>query len=385
MSEMYIKILIYISMILTAFVPECAYALIGIMIMLLVFEIDIEEIKQALKSDKMLILMTLVIIFSSALSKLWYISVFFSMCFLMNVIFSFTVSKYISLRDVSKVFFIIIIIAIIVSVIGIFQKLTFNGSIPASWVDNSVYNINFRAYSTFNNPNVLSFYLSLSIIISVIWGRNCTGKFVKNTCLISGILSIICICLTYSRGSWISICIAFIVLSFMDRRYVKYAVVISFTLIFFDIFSGVFRMLPSNIKMDSSVRYRFELWKASFMIIKKNLIIGIGPGVLWDYILQYTYSIKPFVTHAHNLYIEILLDGGILAFLFFVGFISNIWNIISKDLLEDSFKGIISTISFTFYILILVNGIIDATCIQPEVSLFLWFFIGINRVMYIKK
>ena len=287
------------------------------------------------------------------------------------------VSKYLKKEDIKFIIYIILILGILVSLIGLYQLLAIN-KIPDSWLDSRLYSINVRVYSTFYNPNILAVFLNLVIITSVVTIINNIKKFNKTLAYVAILSSTLCHLFTYSRGGWISLVVALFILVFKDKKYLKYVLFFAFTFVLFDYFSGAHRLVIGNIQSDSSINYRFEIWKASIKIIRDYPLLGIGPGITWDYLPKYSEFIKAYVSHVHNIYLRVLVDIGFLGFLFFVLFIVEVWRILKFNIDEGSPIGEVCTISVAYYIVLLTNGLIDDVLSSSQISIYFWVLVGIN-------
>jgi len=366
--------LIFIILALGAISPLLAYFTMGILFTVLIGYKQEKVIWKFLLENKILLLMIISMVFSSLFSELPYISILFSILYIMKVLFGVTISCYLNEEHHNKIINLLMCLGIIVSSIGIFQYFH-DGYMPKSWIDNNTYNINFRAYSTFFNPNILSVFLNLVILSGVVWieyNKNNKDNFLAALCII---LSTICQLFTYSRNGWMSLCVSFIAMSLNNKKYMKYAVLFLVIFITFDFLGDTGRLLPQNIIADSSLDYRIKIWTAALKIIKDNLIIGIGTGTFWEKAPLYSDEIKSYVSHAHNIFLQKLLDAGTVGLFLFIWFIKYLWNIIK----ENTHKGkCINTIAFGFFVTLLSNGFLDAICFQAQISIYVWTFIGVS-------
>lgn len=374
------KYLIYLIIILGAFFPIASYVLMGIIIINIILLKKEQEIIIKLRNNIILLMMVISMILSSIFSEIWYVSVFFSIFFIIQVLFSISVSIFLDESDFSRVLSIIMYLGLAVSVIGLFQYYFQIGNIQKSWIDKNVYNIDFRVYSTFFNPNILAIFLNLTIITSVVSITETNKTRILVPAAICTMTSTVCLLLTYSRGGWIPLCISFVLLGIFDRRYLKYIVVFGAIFGGFDYASDVGRLMPQKIVIDSSVGYRIKLWKASFDIIQDNPILGIGKGTVWNKIPEYSNTITAYVSHVHNVFLQILVDTGVVGATVFVIFIKDIWNRIKLNIKKKQSIGLITKVSLGFYVTLIVNGFFDAVCLQSQISIFVWFLIGINFI-----
>ncbi len=378
-----IKINIYMILITAAFSPVIAYVFMGILFTVIILFKQGFNVLFNIKNNKILLILIGLVMFTSVISELWYISIFFGVIFIIKILFSQTVSIYFNDKDVRMIFIVVLACGIIVSIIGLLQLTRGNIEMPASWVDSSIYQVRFRVYSTFLNPNVFAGFLNLVIIASIIVMIYENKKAMKILGVLALSFSLICLLFTYSRGGWISLCLSLIIASLFERKLIKYCVILIALFLSFDYFSDVGRLMPDNILKDSSIKYRFEIWLSSIKIFLNNWLFGIGSGTSWYYVQQYSQVVNSYVRHAHNLYLQVLLDVGVIGFVFYSIFYYQIWHKIKSNLFNPSKKGILNTVSFIFYVSLLCFGLIDIVTSYLQLSIYVWFLIGTNN--YIKK
>ncbi len=177
-------------------------------------------------------------------------------------------------------------------------------------MDANQYKLNKRIYSTFFNPNIFGFYINLLIISAC---GNLDFKKI-NLSLAVFLMGISCLFLTFSRTSWISLIASLLIASIFNKKYLKYAAIVSAVMFGMDYVFGIGRLNPSSAASDSSFLYRIEIWKACIQIIKDNPLTGIGFGTLFKHISAYSTVVKTNIEHCHNIYIQSLTETGIIGF-----------------------------------------------------------------------
>lgn len=366
---------IFAILVFGAFFPIVSYLLIGILAVLIIaFRLEYIFF-DFLLNNKIILAIIISMFISSIFSDLWYISIPVTLLYIMKILFSSIISYYLDEIHINRIIIILLVLGIVISSIGIVQYYCLNINMPSSWVDTSLYDISFRAYSTFYNPNILAVFLGITILTGIVKYESVRSGKVRILSLICLVLSILCILLTYSRNGWLSVSIMLIVLSLLDKKYIKYAILFPIIFLSFELIGKTGRLLPENLLADSSIHYRIEIWKSSLNIIKDNLLLGVGPGTIWQKIPLYSMEIKSYVSHAHNIYLQKLVDTGVIGLFLLICFLKYIWDKIKKDVFSNKE---VSVIAFGFYIILLVNGVVDATGFQSQISIFLWAFIGIN-------
>jgi len=183
-----------------------------------------------------------------------------------------------------------------------------------------------------------------------------------------------CLVLTFSRSAWISLIAALITASFLDRKYIKYALIVSIAIFGADTLLGVGRVNPVKAANDSSLLYRLEIWKASVEIIKDNFISGIGFGTLFKHIASYSSVVSTKIEHSHNLYLQILTETGILGFSIFSTMIFNALKKLHSKLTEEN-NGIWIT-AFAVFVMTMAHGLVDSVPITPQIMMILSIYAG---------
>lgn len=183
--------------------------------------------------------------------------------------------------------------------------------------------------------------------------------------------------LTFSRTAWISLIVSLVFCGLLfDKKYFKFAFIIAVALVGLDKILNIGRFDPLRAAEDSSIMYRLEIWKSCFKIIKDNLITGIGFGTLFKYITSYSSVVKPNVEHCHNLYIQIIIETGIIGFSLFLFIFSNlIKNLFYKASKTKNNPQV--TTSWTIIIMILIHGLVDSVFFTPQIMMILSIYIGI--------
>lgn len=208
-----------------------------------------------------------------------------------------------------------------VSIIGLFE----DGVISSSYVDMSVFSdIGARISSFLGNPNMLGVYLVIVFPLALgqmINSRRIINKFLYGICALA-ILA--CTVMTWSRGAWLGLIIAFLVmLVICNTKSIWLIVAAVATVPVWAIYlpSSIINRFMSILSMsDSSVIYRFNTWAGVLRMIGDHWIGGIGVGedafrTLWGlYALPGTES----VMHSHNLLLEITLSVGVVGLIVFV-------------------------------------------------------------------
>lgn len=284
--------------------------------------------------------------------------------------YSFRIFNSMDTRTIKKTINLFFIVSIIVFIIGIMQYFSPEFTIPSKWVDSSEYNLSKRIYSTFFNPNVFGFYINFVLLLA------CENLNLKKINLewISFVSGIICLILTFSRTSWVSLIASLIIAALFNKKYLKYALIISIAILSADASLGIGRTNPVRAVEDSSFLYRLEVWKACMEIIKDNFISGIGFGTLFKHIADYTSVVSTRIEHSHNLYIQIFTETGILGFTIFIVMLFNLLKKFKDNLFKNDNKSWIT--AFAVFAMTMIHGLVDSVSLTPQILMILSIYSG---------
>ena len=219
--------------------------------------------------------------------------------------------------SIIKVF---VLAGLFVSIYGIAQYV-FGWNTSNAWIDEEMFeNATMRAYSTMENPNVLGEYLLLIIPLSaflMIKAKfNSIEKLFWLGTLAAGTL---CMVLTQSRGCWIGLFVAAILfVTFYNGKLWGLLPFLILALPFILPQTIIDRFLSVGNLEDSSTSYRVFIWLGTLSMLRDFWIggIGMGEGAFRSIYPFYSYN-SITAPHSHNLYLQLLVEGGICAIIIF--------------------------------------------------------------------
>ncbi len=135
--------------------------------------------------------------------------------------------------------------------------------------------------------------------------------------------------LTRSKGALLSLLIsgAFVVLFWMLHRSKKVLWIFIFTVV---LFTCSFLTTPLKQKLEASWKVRMEYNQASWAMIKTHPWIGTGPGTYGTNYMHYKLSQAEEVQLAHNNFLQMASEYGVLTCIAFLG----IWGSTLKNILR---------------------------------------------------
>lgn len=363
---------LYILLILSIIFIPAAYLFVAAVFVVQMHKGEYASLK-LIKNNKILVIILLYIVIGVVFSEHILISSLYGLMMFLCLYSIGMANVNISHTDLHNIKKIIYIVTLIVFIIGILQFINPQFVMPKKWVDGEEFKLNKRIFSTFFNPNVFGFYINIILII-VCGTINFNGDDKLETIVFT--LGIICLFLTFSRTAWLSIIATLIISGILfNKKYFKFALIIALVILSLDTSFSVGRSDPSKVLEDSSMLYRFEIWKACYKIIKDNLITGIGFGTLSKYITEYSDVVKSNIEHCHNIYIQVLTETGIIGT---SGVLFVLYNLIKKlwfKIKEKRNQNLVT--SFAVIIMVLIHGTVDSVLLTPQIMMILSIYVGI--------
>ena len=215
--------------------------------------------------------------------------------------------------------------AFVVAAYGVLQNFT-GVSSTASWIDENMFSgIEVRVYSFFNNPNVLGEFLVLTIpvTLAVLWGNMRPEH--KGVFAVIFLCMAACMIFTWSRGAWLGMILACVIFfAIMDKRWVFLGIlgvmVLPLLMVLTNNTAILERFLSIGNTGDTSTAYRVSIWCAAMDMIRDFCISGIGIGTEAFQMVYPMYALSgaDFALHAHNLYLQIWVEMGVIGIVSFV-------------------------------------------------------------------
>ena len=215
------------------------------------------------------------------------------------------------------------------SLYGVYQRIQ-GVEVNESYVDMTVNaGMPGRVESYFDNPNTFAEVLILLlplVLALVLCSRRWYSRLVA--CGVAAV-GVAALGMTYSRASWVGIACAMVVFVFLwkPKLIPGFAVLCVLCIPFLPdtIWNRILTITNFN---DSSTASRIPLYEAALEVIKKSPVTGAGLGTAATqaYISDFNlyHGEAPFV-HAHNFYLQVWIEAGLLGIIGFVG--GMLWNI----------------------------------------------------------
>ena len=330
------------------------------------------------------IVFVLIYLFSGIISLDMMSSIKIAMLVISFVMFYFVIVNSITTKKQLKVMLnIFVIVGALVSLFGIYQYLFVGSFASSSFVDKEMFeDIKTRVNGTFDNPNVLGEYLLfvIPVIASLFFAEK--GWIKKIFYMGLGGVSIICLALTYSRGCYLGILLALAV--FLLLINLKWIIAFGLGIIAAPAFlpqSIINRFSSIGNMADSSTSYRVSIWKGAIDMIKDYWYRPIGQGTIAFNSIYPFYSYSGVgAQHSHNLFLQLLIETGIVGILSFLGIIYKFFQTVLCGLkkTKDAFYKYCFIGFASGMIGFLLQSIFDNTWYNNKIILIFWIFVALS-------
>ncbi|SHH92152.1 putative inorganic carbon (hco3(-)) transporter [Sporobacter termitidis DSM 10068] len=280
----------------------------------------------------------------------------------------------------------IVVAGTAVALYGIYQYIFYNPATAGAWVDSDMFSgITNRVYSTLGNPNVLSEYLLLVMPFAaacVLTGKTWWQRVFFLCCLA---VMAVCMIVTFSRGGYLGLILAAVIFIVMlDARFILLGIVALVALYFFLPQTVTERFSSIGNLSDSSTSYRVYIWMGTIAMLKDYWFSGIGPGTNAFNLIYPAYSYNTIAApHAHNLFLQIMCDSGIVGLILFVAILFSYYRrtftAFSRTRDKTSRTYLIAAIASVSAFLL--QGMTDYAFYNNCVMLLFWIFIGLGAIM----
>lgn len=275
--------------------------------------------------------------------------------------------------------------ATLVSLFGIYQYVS--GNVQTTWLDTEMFSeIEGRAVSTFENPNMLALYLIMLFPLALVsmFSAKTTSSFFLRAIPVVSMMG--CIVVTWARGGWLGLLFAVAVFFLMFSHKMLGWVLLGccgLPLLPVILPSSIWNRFSSIGNLaDSSTSYRVSIWRGSLSMLKKIWFSGIGVGesAFSQVYPQYALAAIEKAPHSHNLYLQILIElgiGGLVLFLLLLAvFAASSLNFMSYT--YDRTVKLFSGAAFCGILAALVQGMTDYIWYNYRVFFVFWIVMGLS-------
>lgn len=274
--------------------------------------------------------------------------------------------------------------AFLVGLFGVYQYMYDVSTEMQIWVDAEQFPLlKRRMYSTLQNPNLLGEYLLFILSISGAWlllSRRSKNWSTLRWLLPFNVFCLLIMLLTYSRGIWLSFaCLVLFWAAVLERRLWFSLLVVPLVLFFYhgEIAARLWSLFDRD---DTSVLLRWALWDSTSYMIEEHPVWGIGFDAFKNVYPEYNYYIQDaqvIIYHAHNSFLNVMAETGILGALTYFGSMLAIAGSLWRK--KDRVSLLTGTATYGIVGMVLavwVSGLSDHNLYSHQVSLIFWQLMG---------
>lgn len=271
--------------------------------------------------------------------------------------------------------------------------------------------VNRRWYTLLNNPNTFAHLVSMSFFLNIIPYKTLSKRIYKNLILLVQLINTMVLIMTGSRGAFIAILsgiitffIYIIIKLYNNNRKKLFSFLLyslfAFTILFLILrlffkseFSGILYTYIFRIGNTSNISGRANTWTNLLKLPFLSNLFGFND----DYLYHYLKNLNAFYPQgflnnsgrAHNMYLEVLVSYGIIAFGFFISCIIKTFIQVRKSYCHIQKENkLLLYVLFIQFITILVGGIVEQLPIfnlSPHSLLFMFVWANLITLTTTKK
>ena len=224
----------------------------------------------------------------------------------------------------------------------------------------------YRGYSTFFNPN---YYATIAeFIIFVCFYQLFFVKKGRAFYLTALLFNVVGLASTGCRSAWMGVVAGLIVMLFLLKRYRLVLGIIGFALAV--LAAGYLwpDLIPRFDSVGASAIDRFRIWESGLWALEDCLWFGKGLYTYYYSCLHQTVDFMVNKPHSHNLYLDFLLNFGIIGCsLLMVYLTGTVVGILKK--VRQGCKNKVWILMAGVFVSILAHGIMDVTILGVETSI----------------
>lgn len=234
------------------------------------------------------------------------------------------------------------------------------------YADASLFSSLSRAGGIFQNPNILAAFLLAPALLSLSEALSAEKPAFPLLCFLGASAGIAA---SYSRGALLALFIASLIL--LIGRFGAWrvgAVLLAFLpLITLLLPHSLSARLLSLFSPDTSVSYRFSLWKSIFRLPPRALLFGVGEGrsAMLDALSPVLASGLLQVEHTHSVFLHFLVTTGAVGLFFFLF-------LCGRALLFGKSRGARAAL-----LSLLIFGIFDDPLYSGQTEVIFWLTLGL--------
>jgi len=284
-------------------------------------------------------------------------------------------------RRIGNILLTIFTSSLIVGLDGIYQQVT-----GFDFLRNFPLYADVKVSAAFQFSNNLGTYLAAVIPISaslvLFKATNKTYRFILSALFL---LLAVCLLLSQARGAWLGFILGFLFVSLLSGK--KNFLLAVFLLILFAVSAGLFGNIYlkeqvrsfAHLKTDQSTNDRMIMWKTALRMFADRPILGQGLGTFMHSFEKFKPKSYREIVYAHNCFLQMAVETGILGLLAFLWFILSLLRKASTRLFmpNDIFLKAVSIGIIGGILAYLVNSFFDNNLYSLPLAALFWAMSGL--------
>jgi len=233
-----------------------------------------------------------------------------------------------------------------------------------------------RIYFGFMLEVAIPLVLSLSIITNSVKKRSIYGMLF--------VLYTTTALLTQARGSWLGIFIGISTVIYIYRKKVtrKVGMLALISILIFGTITTPFYLERAKTIINTDHRtnlQRIQIWQSALYMIRDYPAVGIGIGQFEKKYPEYIDPVESLIRktpHAHNSYLMIFAEAGVIGFLAFIYLLLSLSKMLAHILRRVDHTGIASGFVGIFCA-VLITSFVDNAFFSAYIGKFFWLLLGI--------
>jgi len=250
-----------------------------------------------------------------------------------------------------------------------------------------------RATAGFKTPPALGAYLAVVVLLasSLLFVPR-MRRFFRMYVFVVLILSVWALIITYTRGAWLGTLLGliffFTTFGYLKNRRKAYIYVGTFAVSLVVIVAfkmTVTKSVSPGVINRPTAQWRLGIWEDSFKMIKEKPLFGHGINTYMQLFQDYRRKkdgVHPYdPTYAHNCYVQLMTETGIVGLLSFLWILIQLfrwsWQRIQNSWTSDRTTSIASVGLLSGIFAYLIHSFFDNNLYSLQLSVYIWVLIGL--------
>jgi putative inorganic carbon (HCO3(-)) transporter len=192
------------------------------------------------------------------------------------------------------------------------------------------------------------------------------------------ILLLTALLMTKVRGAYLAFAGALIFTTWIKRKGLRTGLMTMATLLIVMLIVNAILMFYFHGLTEASVYDRLWWWKTAWQMIQEHPLIGVGVNNFHSVYTHYNVNVNSNPAYAHNCYLQMTAEVGILGFGAFVWILVALFAYLFKKWLpiQDGFYGHMILGLTGGIVAMLLHSVVDTNLYSLQLAALLWFMIG---------